>query len=206
MTTTNMSLHRIIAEIKAIEARLAAIHTVSYAFTVPTDALPETAEAKVLSQSNFDKVASALANLATLKAARNKANAVTVIKIGGKDLTIDEALAKKSALAYQQQFVAVLQQQLNAAKVRADATQAQIEQKIATQVTAASAGTKKATDEEITVFRKMAERNTKLDIVHFEGLKTQIDVLKLDIETFTTEVDYVLSEANATTKVNVELV
>jgi hypothetical protein len=206
MTITNMSLHRVIAEIKAIEARLSALQSTAYAFTVPVDSTTETADGKTLSQSNFDKVVSALANLASLKAARNKANASTPVRIGGKDLTIDEALAKKAALAFQNVFVMTLQSQLSTAKARVDQTQAQIEQKIATQVAAASTGTKKATDEEIAVFRKLAERNTKIDIVIFDGLKEKIEALKKDIEVFTTEVDYILSEANATTKVDVVLI
>lgn len=200
-----MSLHRIIAEIKATEQKLQAIQQGNYVFTVPVDSVTDTDEAKKLSQSNFDTVAALLTKLAVLKAARNKANASTQVTIAGVEMTIDEALAKKAANVYQHTFLNTLRAQMNAGKARVDQVQAQIEQKIAQQVTAASTGTKKATEEEIRVFRQLAERNTRIGVVTFDGLKDKIDQMAKELEQFATEVDYVLSEANATTKVEVSL-
>lgn len=205
MATQNMSLHRIIAEIKAAEAKLQQLGSSSFVFTVPVDNEADTAEGKKLSQSNFDKIAGLLTNLAVLKAARNRLNAVTKVTIAGNEMTIDEALAKKSANVYELNFLNALRSQMVGGKQRVDAVQAQIEAKIGQQVTAASAGTKKATDEEIKVFRAMAERNTKIEVVTFDGLKGKIDEMAKSLEQFATEVDYVLSEANATTKVDVDL-
>jgi hypothetical protein len=200
-----MSLHRIIAEIKATENKLQVLNGTSFVFTVPVDQTAETTEGKKLSQSNFDSVAALLTKLAVLKAARNKANATTNVTIAGKTMTIDEALAKKAANIYQLNFLNTLRAQMNAGKIKVDQVQAQIESKIAQQVTAASGGTKKATDDEINVFRTMAERNTKLAVVAFDGMKEKVEAMARDLEQFTTEVDYTLSEANAITKVEVVL-
>jgi hypothetical protein len=200
-----MSLHRIIAEIKAAEAKLSTLNMNAFVFTVPVDSAEDTVEGKRQSQANFDKIAALLTNLATLKAARNLKNATTEVTIAGVKMTIDAALARKSANVYQLQFLNTLRAQMNAGKTRVDQVQAQIEAKIAQQVTAASTGTKKATEEEIKVFRGMAERNTKLEVVAFDGLKGKIDTMAAELEQFATEVDYVLSEANATTKVEVTL-
>jgi hypothetical protein len=206
MAIKNMSLHRIIAEIKASEEKLQSLNRETFVFTVPVDDTANIAEGKRLSQSNYDKVAALLANLAVLKAARNKANAVTEVTIAGVNMTIDQALAKKSANVYQLNFLNTLRTQLNAGKAQVDQIQNQIEAKIAQQVSAASQGTKKASEEEIAVFRKLAERNTKKEVVVFDGLKANVDKMAADLEQFNIEVDYVLSEANATTKVDVELV
>lgn len=205
MSAQSMSLHRVIAEIKSAEAKLAVLSSTPFVFTIPVDATDDTIEGKRQSQSNFDKVAALLSNLATLKAARNLKNATTKVTIAGVGMTIDEALAKKSANVYQLQFLNALRSQMNAGKLRVEQVQAQIEAKIAQQVTAASTGTKKATEEEIKVFRGMAERNTKVEVVTFDGLKGKIDEMANSLEQFATEVDYVLSEANATTKVEVTL-
>lgn len=200
-----MSLHRIIAEIKAAEQKLAQIPQGSFVYTVPVDDTANTDEAKKLSQSNFDKIAALLTNLATLKAARNLANSTTKVKIAGVEMTIDEALAKKAANVFQLTFLNTLRSQMTNGKARVDQVQAQIETKIAQQVAAASGGTKKASDEEIGTFRKLAERNTKIDVVVFDGMKAKIDEMATALEQFATEVDYTLSEANATTKVEVDL-
>lgn len=206
MTVTNMSLHRIIAEIKAAEEKLQAIPRSVFVFTVPVDDQVNIDEGKRQSQSAYDSVAALLSNLATLKAARNKVNAVTEITIAGKKMTIDQALAKKSANVFQLSFLNTLRTQMNAGKAQVDQIQAAIENKIAQQVAAASTGTKKASEDEIAVFRRLAERNTKKEVVVFDGLKANVDKMAADLEQFNIEVDYVLSEANATTKVDVELV
>lgn len=207
MSKQIMSLHRVIAEIKAAEGKLQvyAVQATPFVFTVPTDSTADIEEGKRLSQSNFDKVEALLSNLATLKAARNLKNATTEVTIAGVKMTIDEALAKKAANVHRLNFLNTLRAQMNAGKAKVDQVQAQIEARIGQQVTAASAGTKKATDDEIKVFRSMAERNTKLEVVTFDGLKAKIDKIAADLEAFATEVDYTLSEANATTKVEVEL-
>jgi hypothetical protein len=202
----NMSLHRIIAEIKAAEEKLQNIPRETFVYTAPVDDSAGVEEGKRLSQANFDKVAAQLTNLAVLKAARNKANATTEITIAGVKMTIDQALAKKSANVFQLSFLNTLRAQMQNGKARVDQIQAQIDQKIAQQVTTASAGTKKATDAEIEVFRAMAERNTKQEVLVFDGMKAKIDKMASDLEQFNVEVDYVLSEANATTKVDVATV
>ena len=62
-----------------------------------------------------------------------------------------------------------------------------------------------ATQEEVDVIRMAAERNTKLTIIAADGLKDRVDVLKKEVEDFNLEVDFVLSEINAVTKVDVNL-
>lgn len=200
-----MSIHRVIAEIKATEQKLQTLNANPFVFTVPVDAVADTAEGKRLSQANYDSVAALLTKLAVLKAARNLANATTKVTIAGVEMTVDEALAKKSANVYELTFLNTLRAQMTAGKQRVDQVQAQIETKIGQQVSAASSGTKKATDDEIAVFRSMAERNTKIALVHFDGLTAQIEQRAKALEQFTTEVDYILSESNAVTKVEVVL-
>jgi hypothetical protein len=200
-----MSLHRVIAEIKATEQKLSQIASGAFVFTVPVDSTADTDEAKRLSQSNFDNIQALLKKLAVLKAERNKANATTKVKIAGIEMTIDEALARKAANVYRLTFLNTLRAQMNNGKARVDQVQAQIEAKIAQQVAGASSGTKKANEDEIQVFRTLAERNTKIAVVTFDGLKDQIDAIAKELEQFATEVDYVLSEANAVTKVEVNL-
>lgn len=203
--TTEMSLHRIIAEIKATEASLGTLGSTAYVYTSPADNATEVAEAKRLSQIAFDKTVNQLNKLAKLKSARNLANATTKVKIAGVEMTIDEALALKASNSYKTSLVNVLRQQMVNGQARVQAVQNQIEQKIATQVQAASSGTKKATDEEIKVFRQLAERNTKLEVTFVDGMKERIEQFAAELEAFNTEVDYALSEINATTKVNVAL-
>lgn len=206
---TSMSLHRVIAEIKSLEEKLSRLSGQAFVAVVVGDdaiAVEKTAVAKKASQSQFDSTVSQMTNLAALKSARNKANSVIPVTIGGVEMTIDEALARKAALPFKVTLANTLQAQFNAAQRLVDSNTAQIEAKVAQQLATMFTSTRKATEDEITVIRTAAERNAKAVMVFADGLKERVDVLKKEIEDFTTEVDFVLSEANALNKVEVELV
>lgn len=206
MTITNMSLHRIIAEIKTIEAKLNTTPSLQFVAIQMGDDTDKAAEFKKNSRSQFDKTRSLYQNLAALKAARNAANSVTQVNIAGVPMTIDQALAAKASLPYKQTLINTLTAQFTQAQRQVDATAAQIEQKINQQIATMFTGTRKATDEEVAVIRSAAERNQKATLLFADGLKDNLEALKKEVEEFTLEVDFVLSEANATTKVDVTLV
>lgn len=206
MTTTNMSLHRIIAEIKSLEEKLNMINHAQFVGVQVGDDVTKANEFKTVSRSSFDKIRSQYANLATLKAARNKANSVTQVVIAGVTMTIDQALAAKAATPYKQTLINTLTIQFTNAQRQVDQNTAQIEAKVNQQIATMFTGTRKATDDEVAVIRSAAERNQKAQVVVADGLKENLEALKAEVEGFTLEVDFILSEANATTKVDVNLV
>ncbi len=206
MTQTKMSLHRVIAEIKSIESKLATIQSGAFVFQTVGDDMSEVAAVTTKSQSEFDKFSSLIANLATLKAARNKANSTVAVTIAGKTLTIDEALAAKSALVHKKELIRVLQAQFVNGQRNVDAAKAAIDQRVNQQISTMFGATRKASEEEINLLRSTAERASKVTLVYAAGLKEKIEKLVEEVGQFTTEVDYVLSEANATNVVDVSLV
>lgn len=204
--THSMSLHRIIAEIKSIEAKLAALPSTPFVYQALADDVKEHAQHIAKSQSDFDTYQSLIANLATLKSARNKANSTVEITIAGTKMTIDEALAKKAALPHKQALIRSLQNQFTNGQRAIDASTTQIEARIAQQLANMFTGTRKATDDEVKVIRDSVERAQKIKLLFAAGLKEQLDKLIKEVDGFTTEVDYVLSEANALNTVQVALV
>lgn len=206
---TKMSLHRVIAEIKAIEGKLSLLPRSEFIFmtTGVQAAEKEGAADRAKSQAAYDQAASLIANHAILKAARNAANSRVTVSVGGKTMTIDEALAQKAALPYKQTLIATLQNQFVAAQRQVDANQAGMNAKVDSQVaTMFSTGTKKATEDEVNLVRRTVENGAKIEAHFAEGLKDRLETLKEEVSAFTTEIDYVLSEANATNTVEVQLV
>lgn len=202
---TKMSLHRVIAEIKATEQKLANLYSTHYVFIHTGEENETSRKAKIDSQSNFDKTQSLVTNLAALKSARNRANSNTTVTIAGKTMTIDEALAQKVAIEHKRGLVQALQNQFNHGEQQLKQKQDQIEEQVQKLVTASFGGTRKATEDEIKVLRSTVEATKKPSLIHADGLKDQIAKLQKEIEDFETEVDYTLSEANATTVVEVKL-
>lgn len=201
-----MSLHRIIAEIKSIEEKLRLLPSADFVFQTVNDDVAEMAVHITKSQATFDKYQAMIANLASLKAARNKANSAVAVTIGGKSMTIDEALSLKAALPHKQAMIQRLQAQFVAGQRAVDLAQANIETRLQQQIAAMFTGTRKATQDEVDLLRGSIERNQKVKLLSAPGLKDRIDALKAEVEVFTTEVDYVLSEANATNSVEVAFV
>lgn len=208
--STSMSLHRIIAEIKNLEAKLSVIGATTFVSALVDGNSPEQtaviSKAERDSQAEFDKVVSAFTNLATLKAARNKANSTTEVTIDGKKMTIDEALSIKASIPHREVLIGNLTAQFTRAQARVDQVAAQIDLKVNAQITAMTSGsTKKVETEAIEVIRRGVEKDQKLKIVAANGLKDKIEAMKAENERFNVEVDYILSEANATTIVEVSL-
>jgi hypothetical protein len=154
MTTTKMSLHRVIAEIKSIESKLSTIQSGAFVFQTVGDDTSENATVIAKSQSEFDKFTSLIANLAILKAARNRANAVVQVAIASKTMTIDEALAAKSALVHKKELIRVLQAQFVNGQRNVDQAKAAIDQRVQQQISAMFGATRKASEEEVNHHRR----------------------------------------------------
>lgn len=210
MSETTMSLHRVIAEIKNLEAKLGTIGTSNFVVSL-VDGKSDVQAAAIAdatreSQKEFDKHVSAFKNLASLKSARNLANSIVKVTIDGKEMTIDQALSMKASIPHREMLLAHLQAQFQRAQARVDQVAAQIDVKINQQIAAMSAGSKQVSAEALKVIRDGVEKDQKLVVVHAAGLKDTIEKMKGEIERFNVEVDYVLSEANATNTVKVSLV
>lgn len=211
MNTIEMSLHRVMAEIKSLEEKLGGINSTQYIQVVQGDPKDEVAKAQreifiTNSKSALDKSTAMIKNLATLKSARNKANATILVTINGRSITIDEALAEKAALHYKQELVDAIWAQTVKSLRDTQSMQEQIEAKFATQIATMFTGTRKANDEEMKVVRDSLERSGKPVVLAAPGLDTSLTNLKTDISEFEKEIDFVLSEVNALNKVTVSLV
>ena len=207
--TTTMSLHRVIAEIKNLEAKLTETNSAVFVTTgIDSTNKPfaeANKEAKEKSQAALDRIMSNVANLATLKSARNKANSEIVVTISGKQMTIDEALAMKAAVHYRQEVTATIMNQFNIAQRRVDVANQAVEQKVNTQMSTVLAN-RTVTQEEMVNMRTTIEKDQKQVLIFGDNVKTSVDRIAGEVESFLTQVDFVLSEANATNTVEVSLV
>ncbi len=202
----NMTLHRVIAEIKAIEEFLSQSTPEFVAIQKGKASAADIEKFRVAAQSTFDKTVAKIANLAVLKSVRNKANATTVVTIAGKVYTIDEAIARKTNLQHERQLLMHLKTQFTRATQSVEQNNQQLEAKLQQQLTTVFAASKEAIDPEaIKTIREATESQQKWGVATFNGFESVVAKLEADIERFSVEVDYTLSEINATTTVDVTL-
>ena len=201
---TTMSLHRLIAEIKAAEQELQTFNA-STLISCQTGK-DEDAKKQFVADANasFDKFMAASKNLVKLKAARNKANAEVQVTINGNIHTIDEALAFKAALVYTENLLNGLKYAYSANQKNGDQNNAKMEAEIQKQITTMFSG-REATAEQLAVVREATEVKQKQYVVSMDGYETKVNNLQELVRKFKLEVDYSLSEANATNTVEVDL-
>lgn len=201
-----MSLHRIIAEIKNLEAKLAQTKVV-VGVASKKDQLVGNMTAdqfRAHSQGIVDEFTSNLERLRKLKVARNKANVQNEVVICSQKMTLDEAIARKATASFLQNFIFSVQQQIVNATNQVSLASQETERKIEQQVSSIGGSTKKISEEEISTIRKMMERSTGKELVVGQNVDAFIKSTQTQLEQFLVEVDFVLSEANASIKVNIE--
>jgi hypothetical protein len=141
----------------------------------------------------------------TIKTAIDQSNSVTKIKIGNKEMTIQEALVLKKYINLRNSLVMKLQRIAQKARdsyeVAESENQNTIEKMISSQLG------KDSTDAQKASARKEAEdyiEKTKcVSLVDPCGIDALIKNLGDDITEFTTNIDYALSESNSTTFIEI---
>lgn len=160
-------------------------------------------EFKVASQSRFDSWVNLSDRLIKLRVARNLANATIYITVSGKSMTIDQAIAMKSLLKLQQQAVEGFKRQISAVDVHVTKADNEIRMAVEKSVQTTIASPTPLSKEQVTLLQEMYQNSLGKTLVIGDAVKAGIKKLEEHIQSFTAEIDYALSEANASTKVDV---
>jgi hypothetical protein len=154
------------------------------------------------SQSRFDAWAAQVERLVLLKTLRNKANVLVEVTVGGKQMTMDQAIAKKAMLTWQKSALANFKAQLQKAQLEVTKADADVQISVDKAVAAAVASNA-LTTEQSNVFKAMYEQSLGKQVAVGDNIKTSLEKLEKYITEFSNEIDYVLSEANANTYVEI---
>lgn len=152
---------------------------------------------------DYQSVQDMIVQRAALKAAVVASNAVTKVTIAGKEMTVAEAIEHKTTIGFKSQLLVQLrkQHQLMSAEVR---NQREVfEEKLVKAEENVYGRDKKITDEERKVATDPVYVRSEPSSIDPIGLEDQIRALEKEIEDFKSEVDFVLSESNAKTTVEV---
>lgn len=203
---TKISLTRVLSEIKSITESLAT-HVVIAAVSTNKTGRVVTENCnhdqfKLTSQSRFDAWTAQVERLVLLKTLRNKANVLVEVTVGGKQMTMDQAIAKKAMLTWQKSALANFKAQLQKAQLEVTKADADVQISVDKAVAAAVASNA-LTTEQSNVFKAMYEQSLGKQIAVGDNIKTSLEKLEKYITEFSNEIDYVLSEANANTHVEI---
>jgi hypothetical protein len=140
-----------------------------------------------------------------IKAAIIKSNAITMVEVAGKKMTVAEAIDKKSAIEYEKQLLEELVNQFNRAVVKVNQENTKVDESIESLLYTAYGKEAKekisqSSYEAIANPYRQANEYSLVDSLDMENL---IKKLKDDIESFESEVDSCLQISNSTTMIEV---
>lgn len=201
-----ISLTRVLSEIKTLSEDLGTAPVIAAVSTNKTNrVISENCsleQFKGISQSRYDAWVAKAERLITLKTARNKANVEATVTVNGKAMSLDQAIAKKALLSVQKAALSNFKQQMSIAQQAVAKADNDVQTSVDKAVSAAVTSNA-LTEEQANVFKKMYEQSLGKQVAVGDNIKKALENLEEYINSFTAEIDYVLSEANANTYVEV---
>ena len=209
---SQISITRALAELKLLDSRITnAIN--SSVFVVATKKSSKSVNGVVTKDQFVETVKSDYQSIVTLierrkriKSAIVASNAVTLVKIGEKDITVADAIERKNNIQYDKHLLERMGTSYSCAisvyQRENEKVQVNVDQLLLT--TFGKEGRQKVTGDEIEVISKPYKEQNEFEVINPINILEKVNVLKAEIENFEMEVDFVLSTSNAITLVTVD--
>lgn len=216
MSKEQMTIHKALSELKIIDDRITkAIYAGTYVLAnkhsnnkihgMTVD------EFKNDMKADFQKVSDLIARRNAIKKAVVASNAVTKVKIGGKEMTVATAIESKNhGMELKEVFKSYLERQYTAAKQELDKNSGDLLEKraenyVLSVIQAQPKDSKMTVDSDVMKnLRAQYIKDNAYDIIDPIDVKKVIEDLDNEISSFMTEVDAALSCSNALTVIEVE--
>lgn len=207
---TTMSITRALTRAKTIEKQLARLVESQFVVTLMKREVDNRTNVYQdnmnMTKANFDQFNDLFAELNRIKAAVRKSNEVTKVVIGGEELSVADALVYKNTIVYRNNFLDRITRENRNAESRVEQSKINYDNKFATvrENFIKSSQGQDVNENYVNTVLTEEERRLKAAIVEVKvsginNVNEFIEAERKRIDTFLEEVDYVLSESNATT-------
>lgn len=203
-----MSLTRVLNEIKLLDKK---IHQASVKpflmYSVggkPNTGFETVKDMENMAEANYKSVTDLISRRNKLKGLLTEANATTKVTIAGDEMTIAQAIDRKSSISLEVNLLNQMNAQLANNVSIVDNGNAQVQQNVDRLLEASFGRDKKITEAESDAITKPYETKHKFALVDKINIRDKIDKLSEKITEFQNEVDFTLSEVNARTVIEVD--
>lgn len=156
-------------------------------------------------QSSLDSVEKLIANRQALKAAIVESNANTNVTLGGKSMSVAEAIELKSSVVYKQTLLSKLQVELHRARQTVETGNAALEKTINDSLDKMFGSEKSKVEGAYDLVATPQKNVNELSVFDPKKIEDKIKVLQTEINLIDTELDFTLSEINAQTLIEVDM-
>lgn len=209
-----ISVTRALAEIKSLDARINEQSTNVLLVAVAkgkddrrkvVDYSGSVAEIEGGIQANYDRLISWINRRNNLKRAIVDSNAKTTVSLAGVTMTVAEAIERKASIVHEKNLLANMQRQYGNVNAKIAQFNQQLDDQIEKAVTAAYQNDKgKATEEQYKAVAEPRRQEHEASLLDPLKIAEKVDALRTKVADFEQEVDFVLSESNARTMLDIE--
>lgn len=199
-----MSITQALAELKLLDKRInKALDHVTWAdvktksHPVDTEAFAKTVRAEYQSFMDLVKRRDGIKRAVVLS------NATSRVKIGAWEGTVAEAIEYKTSIGYKKRLLEEMQSQLYHANAKFQEQQEAVDARLEKLLHSELGKDVKTSPETITALTNSFRENNKVELVNPLDLTARVRELEDEIESFETNVDWVLSETNGKTLIAV---
>ena len=197
------SIHRALAELKLLDKRITkTIDNLKVVTCKKGDKLEYNIaeeEFKAVVESDMQSVKDLITRRKEIKEKIVKSNAVT---IAGKEMTVAAAIERKESIKYEKKLAEELKNQLNNLKAIINNRNEQVEYSLERQLGNLTSNPD-ADKELVLTFSEQYRNKEQFALVDPLNIEKVIEELENEIDSFESEVDYVLSTSNAITEIEV---
>ncbi len=199
-----MSITQALAELKLLDKRLSKhIDNVTWADVSTVSKVIDAEKMKARAQAEYQSFMDLVKRRDTIKRAIVLSNATTRVKIDTWEGTVAEAIEHKKSIQYKQNLLETMKGQLVQARVNYEAQKSAVDTRLERLLQSELGKDVKTNPETITALSTSFRNNNKVELVDPLDLASKIAALESEIDSFETNVDWVLSEANGRTMITV---
>lgn len=204
-----MSVHRGLAELKLLDARInrAVIEgrfvTHNKRSNSKIDGMEIQDYKNKVIKSSYDKVEGLIRRRKSIKSAIVKSNALTMIDIAGVTMSVAEAIDRKSSIEYEVMFLENMKAQYARALSLIENNNNSLTKRADEQINILYQNKDNVDPNKINALRADFINENTFDLIDPLDIKDKIDKMEREIDDFITEVDFKLSESNALTMIEI---
>jgi len=163
----------------------------------------ENEQLKRTAESNYQSFCDLVKRHNTIKCAIIKKNAETSVKIGSWTGTVAEAIEHKSSILYKESLIEQMKKQSLKAHTKYEEEQKELNRRLDQLLSSEMGKDIRTNPETVNALTSSFQENNKVTIVDPLNSKKLIEDLEAEVESFRTNVDWVLSEINGRTMITV---
>ena len=203
--TQRMSVTQALPELKLLDRRIEKVtETIQSWCKVAHNGAPvDKDKHKKETEANLQSFTDLLKRRDAIKRAVILSNAKTPVKVGSFEGTVAEAIEYKYSIRVKRELLSNMKECLQAKRAEYEQQKSNVDSRLERLLQSELGKDVKTNPETITALTNSFRENNKVELVDPLDLAAKISTLEEELDSFETNVDWVLSESNATTFIEV---